>query len=182
MKKIILISGKAESGKNYVAELITAGLIHRGYTVQSIAFGDYLKFICQKYLGWNGKKDKCGRTYLQYVGTDVCRGYDDMIFSSKVVEIIKLFGSKWDFVIIPDLRFISELHDIESSFADVTTVRINRPGYESNLTEEQKSNRSETEFDNFDFDKVIINDITLTDQVKNFVEEMVNGLYEEDCQ
>lgn len=182
MKNIIMISGKAESGKNYVAELIADELILRGYAVRSIAFGDYLKFICQKYLDWNGKKDKRGRTYLQYVGTDVCRGYDETIFSSKVVEIIKLFGHRWDFVIIPDLRFVSELHDMESSFADVTTVRINRPGYESSLTEEQKSNRSETELDNFDFDKVIINDITLTDQVKNFVEETINGLYEKDCQ
>lgn len=77
MKKVILISGKAESGKNYVADMIYLMLTELGLKVQFFAFGDYLKFICQKYLGWNGNKDEDGRTYLQYVGTGICRKHDE---------------------------------------------------------------------------------------------------------
>ena len=76
---------------------------------------------------------------------------------------------------------MSELQDIKSSFADVTTVRINRPGYESKLTEEQKLNQSEVELDNYEFDKIFVNDDSIADEVKKFVEEVVNGLYEKDC-
>lgn len=181
MKKVILISGKAESGKNYVADMIYLLLTKLGLKVQFFAFGDYLKFICQKYLGWNGNKDEDGRTYLQYVGTGICRKYDESFFSGKVAELIRLFGDRWDIVIITDLRFLSELQDIKSSFDDVTTVRINRPGYESKLTEEQKSNQSEVELDNYEFDKIFVNDDSIADEVRKFVEEVVNGLYEKDC-
>ena len=182
LKKIIMLSGKAESGKNYIANMIYLLLSEKGYKSQFIAFADYLKFICKQYLGWDGNKDEDGRTYLQYVGTGVCRQYDDKFFSSKVIEFIKLFGNRWDFIIITDLRFVSELLDVKSSFDDVITVRVNRPGHESKLTEEQKINQSETELDEYFFDKEIVNNASVVDEVKEFVEELVNGLYEKDSQ
>ena len=60
--KVILVSGKAESGKNYVANLIMSSLVPK-YSVLQIAFGDYLKFLCRRYLGWNGKKE-IGRAHV----------------------------------------------------------------------------------------------------------------------
>ena len=182
LKKIIMLSGKAESGKNYIADMIYLLLSKKGYKSQFIAFADYLKFICKQYLGWNGNKDEDGRTYLQYVGTGVCRQYDDKFFSSKVIEFIKLFGNRWDFIIVTDLRFVSELLDVKSSFDNVITVRVNRPGHESKLTEEQRNNESETELDEYSFDKEIVNDASVVDEVRKFVEELVNGLYKKDSQ
>lgn len=171
--KVILVSGKAESGKNYVANLIMSSLVPK-YSVLQIAFGDYLKFLCRRYLGWNGKKDEAGRNMLQYVGTSVCRKHDPYFFASKVVEFLRLFHSRWNYVIITDWRFMNE-YEAMRDFFDVTTVRVERPGYVNKFTKEQKEHISETGLDYFDFDWIIFNDEKVEAKVKTMMEEIING-------
>ena len=141
-----MISGKAESGKNFVAEVIKHKLEDDGNRVLVVAFGDYVKFLCSTYFGWNGKKDEAGRTLLQHIGTGVFRQYDEDYFANRVVELIRAVDI-WDYVIIPDLRFENEMHIIRSNF-DAAAIRVERTGFNSSLTEEQKSNQSEIELDN----------------------------------
>ena len=168
--KVIMVSGKAESGKNYVAALIHSLL---GENVLEIAFGDYLKFICKSYLGWNGNKDEQGRNLLQHIGTDVCRGFYEDFFVDKVIELLHIFPSRWKYVLITDLRFKNEYYRVAENFKTIS-VRVNRPGFENHLTEEQKCNPSETELDNFVFDYYIVNDSSVEEQVKCLV-EVING-------
>jgi hypothetical protein len=44
---------------------------------------------------------------------------------------------------------------------DTLLLRVERPNFESGLTERQKQHVSETSMDNYDFDAVIQNDSTL---------------------
>lgn len=65
--KVIMISGKAESGKNFVADVMRRKLEDDGSKVLAVAFGDYVKFLCGTYFGWDGKKDEKGRAQMNQV-------------------------------------------------------------------------------------------------------------------
>lgn len=169
--KIIAISGKAESGKNFVAKHIIDGLKEKNKRVVEMAFADYLRFIMVNYLGWDGLKNNVGRTMLQHIGTGVCRKYDKKFFSSKLCELLILFRDEFDFAVITDLRFPDELDDISMIF-DVTTIRIDRPGYENHLNGYQNNHISETSMDNFDFSVTITNNDNFETQVDKLVEDL----------
>lgn len=174
--KVIMISGKAGSGKNFVADVMRHKLEDDGHHVLTVAFGDYVKFLCKTYFDWNGEKDEKGRTLLQHIGTGVFRQYDEDYFANRVVDLIKAVDI-WDYVIIPDLRFENELHVIHSNF-DAVAVRVEREGFENGFTATQKLNQSETELDNhpgFDY-TINTNDAAEKKrQALMILEEIVNG-------
>lgn len=174
--KVIMISGKAESGKNFVADIMRQKLDENGNKVLTVAFGDYVKFLCSTYFGWDGKKDNKGRELLQHIGTGVFRRYNEDYFANRVVDLIKATG-EWDYVIIPDLRFENELHIIHSNF-DAVAVRVERSGFDSTLTAAQKLNQSEIELDNhpgFDY-TINTNDAAEKEQQALIIlEDIVNG-------
>ena len=53
---------------------------------------------------------------------------------------------------------------------NVTVLRVFRPNFDNELTDQQKLHISETDMDDYDFDKTIINDGTLED-LKNKVKQ-----------
>ena len=71
MIKIFLISGKAESGKNTVADFIAnyymKSYIDKNNFIRGVAFADEVKSIAYS-LGWDGVKDLKGRELLQQIG------------------------------------------------------------------------------------------------------------------
>ena len=101
-----------------------------------------------------GEKDEYGRTLLQKVGTDIVRTQNPNFWVDFIIDILKLFKGEWDYVLIPDVRFINEITRYGEEW-NTTTVRVNRLNFESNLTYEQKNHSSETELDNYHFDYVI---------------------------
>ena len=169
---VVMISGKAGSGKDFIANKIKIYLEERNKKVLIIHFGDQLKFICEKYFNWDGKKDEKGRTLLQTVGTNEIRSFDDLYFAKNVIEILNMYDGYWDYVIIPDLRFINEYRLTINNFR-TKTIRKSRIGNYSILTEKQQKNQSETEMDNFSFD-YYINDYE-KNEFDRIMEDIVNG-------
>jgi len=151
---IILISGKAESGKDTFAMCLKEELEKKNYRVLIMHFADELKFYCQKYFGWDGKKDDAGRSLLQRIGTDVVRAKDDQYWVESVGRFLNMFDDQFDFVLIPDTRFLSEIRYFVSPWSDhiTTTVRITRPDHKNGLSVEQQNHKSETELDSYEFD------------------------------
>jgi len=148
---IILISGKAQNGKDSFAKILKQKLEQYNNKVLITHYGDPVKFICEKFFNWNGQKDEIGRTLLQYVGTDVVRTQNNNYWVDFIIDILKLFKNEWNYVLIPDTRFKNEITGYSKEW-NITTVRVNRLNFENNLTYEQKNHPSETELDNFDFD------------------------------
>lgn len=160
---VICISGKAGSGKDTVADFLKDILESREKSVVIFHYADLLKFICSKYFGWDGKKDEQGRTLLQYVGTDVVRKKYPGFWVSFFNDFIELFYDQWDYIIVPDCRFPNEIWGVlvpdgKKDYKGVYKLRIERPGYDNGLTEEQKQHPSETSLDNETFDYTIINE------------------------
>lgn len=168
--KVVLIGGKAESGKGYVCDMLNKKLCG---SVKQIAFGDYLKFILLKYFGWNGKKDVAGRNILQLYGNTICRGWDEDFFANIVVNFIDIFQSRWDFVLVTDWRYPNEYLRMAEKF-DTTTVIVKR-AHKSILTDEQLKNESETSLDDFTPDFTIENNEGLESQVDALVAILQHG-------
>ena len=69
---VLLISGKAESGKDSFADaFIKEAQGVCGYRCLRIKYGDILKYICKEYFGWNGEKDELGRRFITKIGDRV---------------------------------------------------------------------------------------------------------------
>lgn len=99
MKMLILVSGKAGSGKDTVGDYLVSKYGFRKY-----AFADRLKEIAF-LLGWNGVKDERGRRLLQELGT-VGRNYDSDIWIRFVFD--KISKERSERVVITDCRYVNE--------------------------------------------------------------------------
>ena len=158
MLKIILISGKAQHGKDTAAQLLKKAMEADGKRVLIAHYADLLKYLCKTYFGWNGEKDEQGRELLQRIGTNVIRKQMPDYWVRFLSEFLSLFPDEWDYVIIPDCRFPNEIEFFNRTEFDTASVRVYRPDFASTLTAEQQKHPSETALDWFDFDYYIKND------------------------
>lgn len=168
--RVYCISGKARHGKDTVGKFIQEAISERGLISRDallIHNADLLKFICEKFFGWDGKKDERGRSLLQTVGTDVVRKKNPDFWVDFLINVIKLFDpDMWTDVIIPDCRFPNEIRrwKEEYSYFDVVHIRVERPECAPDqLTAEQMRHSSETALDGYPADHVIVNDGTPED-------------------
>lgn len=148
------------SGKDSAAGYLKRQLENKGNKATIMHFAQYIKDYLKNYYGWNGiTKDEYWRTKLQQLGTDIIKEKLNMkcFHAKRIAEDIQILQGDFDYFLIPDCRFRDEVHTIKAMFPDETiTIRIKRLGFDNGLTEEQKSHRSETDLDDFKFDKSII--------------------------
>ena len=175
--KVILISGKAQNGKDTVAGSLHKALIDDGKRVLVTHYADLLKYICRNYFGWDGNKDEQGRQMLQYVGTDVIRKQNPTLWVDFVAMMLKYFHENWDYVIIPDCRFPNEVTTMIDNGFDTIHLRVVRDNFESPLTEEQQNHPSETALDNVEPDFYIKNNDTLDELNKTITKWIKESLY-----
>lgn len=170
---VILISGKAGSGKSTVAELLRQKLAFKRYSVTRKSFADKVKECARKYMLWDGKKDERGRRLLQRIGTDVGREYDPDIWVKLLLEEIHSFMFPPDFVIIDDARFPNELEltSKDESFQCVK-IRVEAPQLVE-LKGESASHPSETSLDDYNsFDITIWNTGTIK-ELENHIDQII---------
>lgn len=172
--KVVLISGKARHGKDTLAGMLKNHLEDEGYRVLIAHYGDLVKYVCEKFFDWDGNKDEAGRTLLQYVGTDIVRKQNEDFWANFIKDILTMFSHEWDYVLIPDTRFVNEVECFNGNF-DSSLVRIYRPNYDSGLTPQQLSHPSETALDDYKYDCYVVNDGNLQD-LKNKVPEILKTI------
>lgn len=166
--KVILISGKAQHGKDTFAEFFKMVASSHSKKCLIIKYGDILKFVAKKYFDWNGEKDLAGRTLLQTLGTDVVRKNNENAWVNCVMEIVMGLKTEFDYVLIPDARFQNEIEAWKDVNIPSISVRVNRydnnlEPFDNKLSNEQKRHPSETSLDNYDKFDYIIKNITETD-------------------
>jgi hypothetical protein len=175
--KIICISAKAQHGKDTVAEMIQDELQSQGKRVLIAHYADLLKHICRTFFNWNGEKDDAGRTILQRVGTDVVRKQRPDFWVEFIVDILNLFPEDWDYVLIPDTRFLNEIEYLKEVGFDSMLVRVIRDNFDSGLSEDQLNHPSETALDYYNYDYIIENNTDLQG-LRDNVNIFVNEVYE----
>ena len=170
MIKIFLISGKAESGKNTVADFIAdyymKSYIDKNNFIRGVAFADEVKSIAYS-LGWDGVKDLKGRELLQQIGA-WGRYYNTDFWVQKVNnsildDIVTLKDCMQNKIFcITDVRYPNEIERVQEFFDKHEDVKIYKIRIERNtdnhLTREQQNDSSEVALDNYNnWDKVFLN-------------------------
>lgn len=169
---VVLLSGKSESGKDYIANIMKQQLEDKNNKVLITHYADLLKYILKTFFNWNGEKDENGRALLQRVGTNVIREKNPNYWTDFINDILDFFPNEWDYILIPDTRFPNEIEEIKKNYnVNTVTVRIDRPNYKSKLTKEQQRHASETALDNYRFDYHLFN--TGTDKIIKEVEDFI---------
>lgn len=178
--KVVMISGKAQHGKDTVARFLKTALEANGYSVLVTHYGDLVKYVCKTFFGWDGNKDEHGRTLLQHIGTDIIRKQDENYWVRFVGQMLTFFNGIWDYVLIPDCRFPNEVDYLKEIGlqAEIIHVRVIRSGFISPLTKEQQSHLSEIALDAVAPDYCIYNDGSLNDlrlKVIRFAADMISA-------
>lgn len=158
---ILLLLGKAESGKDEASKFIQADIQRHNYSpVWVVHFADYLKYILRSYYMWNGKKDEAGRSLLQNVGAEI-RSIDPTFFAEMLAKTVYVTFQRNSTIIIPDTRYKNEIETMQNLVDrlnkevkkdlhhDLITVRVVREDHINSLTPEQRLHHSETELDNY---------------------------------
>ncbi len=154
--KIVMISGKANSGKDTMAATLKEMMELDNKKVLITHFADLVKYVCRTYFNWDGNKDEDGRSLLTYIGTDKVRAMYPEFWVKFIFQILMVFQDQWDYVIIPDLRMKNEYEYFLDSEFEVTTIRLNRLGFENALTDTQRAHISETQMDDYKFDYTVV--------------------------
>lgn len=165
---IILVSGKAGSGKDTFYELASEMIdAHR------LAYADGVKDVA-RFMGWDGIKDDNGRSLLITIGESARNYIGELVWINKVIDKINLiFGYNENAtIIITDCRHPNEITKIRELYPS-TSVRMT--GRASDLGE-NASNISETDLDDFEFDFYIDNSGT-----KEELKTKVRGVLDAIC-
>lgn len=187
MEKLILVSGKMQSGKNTFSELLGTELSEH-YKVEFDLFARSLKdgvrddfkalheFIREQYLSlptearigleWMNVKDEhfyedktpYSRLLLQIYGTEIFRERVDDLYWVKTVEN-RFLESDNEICIVTDVRFPNEIEYFRSKNYEMLVLRVTRTNRVNSFNEEHYS---ETALDDYSkFDSIIVNDGTL---------------------
>ena len=193
MTKLILVSGKKRSGKDYSTSLLAGSLRSRGYSVEVKSFAEPMKQIMSVIFDVSLGTIETAKNEphnFPIVMTQSNTEANAVRFSTDMRQILQQFGSEamkpifgddvWvrlmdqyvqsssaDFIIVSDFRFLIEHIDPLA-----TTIRI-----KCNLAESTDQHVSEIELDDFAFDYVLNNDdyqlTTLT--INNFVDVLLES-------
>ena len=169
--KIILIGGKANSGKDSTAEYIDEYYRSRGLDVVNIQIAFYIKMYAKEIAKWDGDNETKPRQLLQDLGTELIRKQiDEYFFIKRIIQDIDIYSRYFDVITISDGRLPEEFASIKLAYPETVTVHITRPGYVSHLTKGQKAHVTEALVDEIDYDYEVVNDGTLDDLQKKAIE------------
>ena len=170
--KIILIAGKARSGKNTVATIIKD--IESSKKVLNLEYSSYMKKYAKNIIGWDGSEDTKPRDLLQQLGDEI-KSFDPLFLIKEMIMDIDIYSMYFDIITISDVRFPNEIDEIKNKFDNAISIKIERPNFDNGLTDLEKKHISETALDNYDnFDYVIINDGDI-EKLRNKVEEVIKN-------
>lgn len=159
---IILIAGKARSGKNTVSKILESEFIKEKKEVIISPYTKYLKEYIHNITDWNIEdENNKPRDLLQKLSSELIKeklGLEN-IFINRQIEDIKIYSYFKDVIIINDVRFPKEIDTIKNIFTNVVSIQVKRSNYISGLTKEQLQDVTETSLDNYNnFDYIIEND------------------------
>lgn len=149
---IITLSGKARHGKDTAAQMLEEKLSAQGKRVLNIRYADYLKFIVANYFGGSYDRTPENRSRWQHFGTEIVRARDEHFWVDTVIRLVTVLSDRFDYVLIPDVRFPNEITRWQEAGYTVRTLHVTRVGFENDLTAEQRAHASETALDGFSFE------------------------------
>ncbi len=154
--KVILIAGKARSGKTKAAQLLKEILTKKNEKVVITEYSKYIKLFAKDLLGWDMVSEPKPRAFLQNMGEYVRKLKTDTYFTERMKEDLKIYEHFVDVVIISDVRMPKELEEL-SSFHPIKIKVVNDlASYD--LSEKEAHHETELALDHYqNFDYIIKN-------------------------
>lgn len=173
--KIIILSGKAQSGKNECAGIIKDYYNKLCLKTVIISYASYLKMYAKEVLGWDGSESTKPRDFLQQVGVELIKNrINPNMLIDRVIDDIKVYSYFFDVIVISDARFVDEISIVKDNFSNVSVINV--LGKSNDLTFEQQNHSTETGLDGYDdYDFIINNDGSkeeLRDKIFYLLEEV----------
>lgn len=162
MKKIVVINGTGGCGKDTFVELCRKHI--NIYNFSSI---DKVKEVA-KVIGWSGSKSEKDRKFLADL-KKLTTDYNDMAFKS-IIDAVNIFKNSKDEIMFIHIREPEEIKRVVDKFG-AKSLLIKRAGQEL-----IKSNASDANVENYDYDYIIEN-TTLEEyenKAINFIKELGN--------
>ena len=156
--KIILIAGKASSGKTSLGcEIVNLAKSLNLRALQT-EFSKYIKMYAKEIIGYDGDPNNKPRKFLQDMGSFIRNDLEDeKFFVRRMLEDLKVYESYFDIVVISDVRLIQEIEEMKKSKYNVMSICVKNLN-DNNLNEEEKNHITEIELDGYDeFDYMINN-------------------------
>lgn len=167
---LIIISGKAGSGKSLVSDILKNKLKEKTIC---LAYASYLKMYAKEIIGWDGNEATKPRTFLQQIGDEV-KEINPNFLINRIIEDIEVYKKYFNNIIISDARFVDEIETIKNKYDNVISIHVY--GKENNLTEEEKKHNTENGLNNYNlYDYEINNDGDLSSlelKINNILEDL----------
>lgn len=174
---IILIAGKARSGKSTVARHLNEEYIMQNKRVVISPYTKYLKLYIEEITKEKIDDNNKPRDLLQQISSKVIKGElkKENFFLQRQIEDIEIYSYFMDVILIPDVRFPKEIEEIKNKFSNVISIGIIRKDLKSDLTDEQQQDITETALDsyhNYDFEIENNEQLDLKEIVKRLVKQI----------
>lgn len=164
---IFLIAGQARHGKDTISMFIREYYLRQEKLPESLQFSYYIKDFVKRLTDWDGTEETKDqyRSEMQRLGTEIVRKQiDPKFFIKRTIEDIRVYSYYCDVLTISDVRFPSEIEDIKKEFPCVISILVQRPNFESPLSDKEKQHETETALNHYNqYDYVLINDGTISE-------------------
>ncbi len=154
--KLILIAGKARSGKTSAARFLKEILEEKKEKVVITEYSKYIKLFAKDLLGWDMVSEPKPRAFLQDMGHFVRQLKTDVYFVERMKEDLQIYKHFVDAVIISDVRMPREIDGLEEFKPLKIQVINDLASYD--LTDKEAEHETEHALDHYtDFDYVLKN-------------------------
>lgn len=176
---IILIAGRARSGKSTLAKYLYEEYKNQKKNVVISEYTKYLKHYIEQITNKKINAEEKPRDLLQQISSKIIKEKLNKrdFFIKRQIEDIEIYSYLTDVIIIPDVRFEAEITTIKEKFNNVVSIGVIRKNYISTLTKEQQQDITETALDNYhEYDFEIENNEK--PNLKELAEYIVNKIAE----
>ena len=157
--RIFLISGKARSGKNEVANIIKFYYDQKGEKTVVTEYSKYVKVFAKEMTDWDGTSSNKPRIFLQEMGDFIRKNLKmPLLFIERMKTDMKVYEKFYDNVIISDVRYPNEIEEIKHTYRSVYSMYIVNEHGNDNLSVKEKNHDSEHALDDYnEFDYILVN-------------------------
>lgn len=172
---IILIAGRARSGKSSLAQCLKLEFEQINKKVVFSPYTKYLKLYIEEITNKKINDNDKPRDLLQQISSKIIKGElsKNNFFIDRQIEDIEIYSYFADVIIIPDVRFPKEIEILKEKFPNIISIGIKRKDYISTLTKEQQEDITETAlnyYNKYDFEVLNNTDTNLQEIAKKIVE------------
>lgn len=173
--KLILIAGKARSGKTETAKMLKELLRERNFKVAITEYSKYIKLFAKEFTEWDGVSEPKPRKFLQDFGFYIRHeSKNKNYFIDRMKEDIKIYEPLVDVLIISYVRLVSEIE--EMMYMHPTTIQVKNDSNFYDLTKEESLHETEHALDNYkNFQYSIIN--KSTEEIQEILRKIIEEVF-----